>query len=191
MGGAFSFRSLRPGEYPTYPSLWSADAGTQRAILTPPTREGNPVVDRERMRRMLGQRSSLFVSRTLRFTSQAVAAAQAERLMMGGRAWAALVSDDDGVKAALAIWLNATPGLLVRSSYAQTAQSGRATMQIRALAGFPIPNFAADSDAGQQARVIAQQHIAERNWRHWNCNRHLTPSRTPTDTAATRLRWRW
>ena len=80
---------------------------------------------------------------------------------MGGRAWAALMSDDDGVKAALAIWLNATLGLLIRSSYAQTTQSGRATMQIRALAGFPVPDFDADSDAGQQARVIAQQHIAE------------------------------
>ena len=65
------------------------------------------------------------------------------------------------MKAAPAIWLNATPGLLVRSSYAQTTQSGRATMQIRALAGFPVPDFAADSDAGQRARAIARQHIAE------------------------------
>ena len=34
-------------------------------------------------------------------------------------------------------------------------------MQIRALAGFPVPNFAADNDAGAQALAIAQQHIDE------------------------------
>ena len=159
--GAFMFMPLRRGDYPTYPSLWLADAEQQHRILTPPTHEGNPQDDLEEARRMLAQRSDLFISRNLRFTSQALAAARTERLMMGGRAWTALLSDDDDVKAALAIWLNSTLALMLRTCYAQTTQPGRATMQIRALAGFPVPDFAADSDAGRQARAVAREHIGE------------------------------
>ena len=159
--GAFMFMPLRRGDYPTYPSLWLANAEQQRSILTLPTHEGNPQDDPEQARRMLAQRSDLFVSRNLRLTSQALAAARTERLMMGGRAWTALLSDDDDVKGALAIWLNSTLALLLRTCYAQTTQSGRATMQIRALAGFPVPDFAADSDAGVRARAVAREQIGE------------------------------
>ena len=160
--GAFAFDPIRPGEIPTYPALWSAEAERQRSILTAPTHEGHPAItDEDRLRQMLAQRSDLFISRNLRLTSQALAAARTERLMMGGSTWTALLSDDDGTKSALAIWLNSTLGLMVRTCYAQTTQTGRARLQIRGLAGFPVPDFAADSDAGQQAREIAVQHIAE------------------------------
>ena len=160
--GAFTFAPLQRGDYPTYPSLWSADAESQRSILTLPTHGGNPAItDEDRLRQMLAQRSDLFISRNLRLTSQALAAARTERLMMGGSTWTALLSDDDGTKSALAIWLNSTLGLMVRTCYAQTTQTGRARLQIRGLAGFPVPDFAADSDAGQQARAIAAQHIEE------------------------------
>ena len=160
--GAFAFDPIRPGEIPTYPALWSAEAERQRSILTAPTHEGHPAITEEdRLRQMLAQRSDLFISRNLRLTSQALAAARTERLMMGGSTWTALLSDDDGTKSALAIWLNSTLGLMVRTCYAQTTQTGRARLQIRGLAGFPVPDFAADSDAGQQAREIAVQHIAE------------------------------
>ena len=160
--GAFAFDPIRPGEIPTYPALWSAEAERQRSILTAPTHEGHPAItDEDRLRQMLAQRSDLFISRNLRLTSQALAAARTERLMMGGSTWTALLSDDDGTKSALAIWLNSTLGLMVRTCYAQTTHTGRARLQIRGLYGFPVPDFASDSDAGQQARAIAQQHIAE------------------------------
>ena len=160
--GAFMFAPLQRGDYPTYPSLWLANAERQRSITTQPTHEGNPAItDEDRLRQMLAQRSDLFISRNLRLTSQALAAARTERLMMGGSTWTALLSDDEGTKSALAIWLNSTLGLMVRTCYAQTTQTGRARLQIRGLAGLPVPDFTADNDAGQQARAIAQQHIAE------------------------------
>ena len=160
--GAFMFAPLQRGDYPTYPSLWLANAERQRSITTQPTHEGNPAItDEDRLRQMLAQRSDLFISRNLRLTSQALAAARTERLMMGGSTWTALLSDDDGTKSALAIWLNSTLGLMVRTCYAQTTHTGRARLQIRGLYGFPVPDFAADSDAGQQARAIAAQHIEE------------------------------
>ena len=160
--GAFTFDAITPGELPMYPALWAADAETQTRMLISPTHDGEPATDdQDELRQMLSQRSDLFISRNLRLTSQALAAARTDRNMMGGRAWTTLQCDDDGAKAALAIWLNSTLSLLVRTSYAQTTQSGRATMQIRALGGFPVPDFTADTDAGEQARTIARQRIGE------------------------------
>ena len=158
--GAFTFDHVTPDVLPTYPSLWAANAGTQTRILVSPTHDGEPATDDEdELQRMLVQRSDLFISRNLRMTSQALAAARTSQLAMGGRAWTTLQSNNNDVKAALSIWLNSTLGLMLRTCYAQTTQPGRATMQIRALAGFPVPDFTADSEAGEQARAIARQHI--------------------------------
>ena len=160
--GAFTFDAITPGGLPTYPALWAADAETQTRMLAAPTHEGEPATsDEDELRRMLSQRSDLFISRNLRLTSQTLAAARTDRNLMGGRAWTALQCDDDGAKAALAIWLNSTLSLIVRTSYAQTTQPGRATMQIRALEGFPVPDFTADTDAGERARTIAREQIGE------------------------------
>ena len=160
--GAFTFDRIASRHIPVYPALWAADSNSQKRILTAPTDDGQPATDDEsRLQQMLAQRSDLFISRGLRLTSQALAAARTMEPVMGGSAWNALQCNDDGIKAALAIWLNSTPGLLIRTCYAQTTQQGRATMQIRALAGFPVPDFAADNDAGAQARAIARQHIDE------------------------------
>ncbi len=159
--GAFTFDLITPDFLPTYPALWRANSETQTRMLVSPTHDGQPATDDEdELRRMLDQRSDLFISRTLRLTSQALAAARSDRPVMGGRAWTTLLSDDD-IKSALAIWLNSTFSLIVRTSYAQTTQQGRATMQVRALAGFPVPNFTADSEAGEHARSVARQHIGE------------------------------
>lgn len=160
--GVFTFDPIAEGQVPSYPALWSVDSETQRSILTKPTHEGQPVADREDLQRqMLAQKSDLFISRNLRMTSQALAAARTADTAMGGRAWTALKSDDEGLKDALAIWLNSTLGLIVRVCYAQTTQQGRATMQVKALAGFPVPNFAADTPAGQQARQLAPERYGE------------------------------
>ena len=160
--GAFTFDLTTPDVLPTYPSLWAANAQTQTRILVSPTHDGEPATDDEdELRQMLAQRSNLFISRNLRLTSQALAAAHTAQPVMGGRAWTTLQSDNEDVKAALSIWLNSTLGLILRTCYAQTTQAGRATMQIRALASFPVPDFAADSQAGEQARAAARRHIGE------------------------------
>ena len=160
--GAFTFIPLEAGEVPDYPALWAAKGAVQTRMTARPTHSGVPVPGRrEQMRKMLDARSDLFISRNLRMTSQALAAAVTDEPMMGGSAWNALQSEDDGVKAALAIWLNSTLGSLLRTCYAQTTQPGRATMQVKALAGFPVPNFAADSPGGEHARSAAQERFAE------------------------------
>lgn len=160
--GAFTFDPV-DDDIPTYPALWAANAKTQRRLTLSPTHGGQPVNGDgdDRASAMLAQRGDLFISRTLRMTSQALAAARTNGSMMGGSAWTALVGGDDAVKAALAIWLNSTPGLVLRTCYAQTPQPGRARMQIRALAGFPVPDFGAATAAGERARSVALERFAE------------------------------
>ena len=160
--GAFTFDRITPGIQPTYPALWAARAGAQTRMLVSATHDGTPAIDdEEQLRRRLDERSDLFISRNMRFTSQALAAARTTQPVMGGRAWTTLQSNDGGLKDALTIWLNSTLSLLIRTGYAQTTQQGRATMQINALAGFPVPDFTADSEAGERARAIARHHIGE------------------------------
>lgn len=160
--GAFAFVPVRASELPDYPSLWAADGKAQRRIKARPTHNGIPVPGRqEKTERMLDARSDLFISRNLRMTSQALAAAVTDDPVMGGNAWTALISNDDGLKSALALWLNSTLGAIIITGYGQTTQPGRALMKIRALRGFPVPNFAADSPAGEHARSVAQERFAE------------------------------
>ena len=160
--GVFIFDPITFGETPTYPSMWAAVGQVKKTILTGPTHEGHPVANQDaRQAEMLAGKADLFISKTLRTTSQALMAARTAEPAMGGRAWNALQTDDDGVKDALAIWLNSSLGGIIRTCYAQTTQTGRATMQTGGVEGFPVPNFAADTPAGQQARQLAQERYGE------------------------------
>ena len=162
--GAFTFDPVMPMEVQisTHLALWAADFKSQTTMLTLPTHSGEAFADDENLlRRMLDQRSDIFISRTLRTTSQALAAARTPEHVMGGRAWTSLSCDDGDVKSALLIWCNSTLGLLTRNCYAQTTQQGRATMGVRAIADFPVPDFSADTPAGEHARNIARGRIEE------------------------------
>lgn len=158
--GAFTFDEVEPGASTTYPSLWGARGGRQKTIMTMPTHDGEPAVTNDdALQHMLTQQSDLFISRNLRMTSQALAAARTPEIAMGGRAWTALMCDNEAVKAALSIWCNSTLGLLLRTCYAQTTQQGRATMQVKALAGFPVPDFTSTGESGERARTAASRHF--------------------------------
>ena len=160
--GAFTFDPIEPGQEPVYPSLWTASPEVHKSISSHPTHEGEPVLGCEDEQiEMLAMRSNLFISRGLRMTSQSLAVVSTDTPAMGSGAWNALQTSDAGIKAALAIWGNSTLSLMIRVCYAQTTQQGRATMQVKALAGFPVPNFAADTPAGQQARQLASERYGE------------------------------
>ena len=162
--GAFTFDAVTPMEVQasTYLALWGADGKSQTTMLTLPTHSGEIFADDEGLlRQMLDQRSDLFISRNLRNTSQALAAARTPEPAMGGSSWTALKSDDASIKSAVAIWLNSTLGLLTRNCYAQTTQQGRARIQVKAIADFPVPDFSADTPAGERARTIARDRIEE------------------------------
>ena len=167
--GVFRFYPITPYDHdaPAFPALWGASktyhAGPPKRIMTGPTHSGSPLPGKteEEVGAMLDAQSDLFISRNLRTTTQTLAAARTAEPMMGGSSWTALLSADEGVKAALTIWLNSTLGAMMRTAYAQTTQPGRARMQVRAIKDFPVPDFAAPSEAGEQARSAALERLAE------------------------------
>ena len=155
--GAFAFEEWRSTDIAIHPSLWSVDPNSQNSLMVPPTHDGEPVVGRSvEMENLIETRSDLFVSRVLGMASQALASAMTKEPMLGGRAWTSLPHPDISVKRAAALWLNGTLGMLVRLGYAQTTQPGRATLGVKAMSGLPIPNFAEDSEAGEWARLVAE-----------------------------------
>ncbi|MGI9297278.1 MAG: N-6 DNA methylase [Gammaproteobacteria bacterium] len=152
--GAFTFRKIRPGEK-TALSLWEANHKTQIRLLCAPTKRGMLMAGREKLaRKMTGLRSTLFISRNLRITSQCLAAATTKTPCMGGRAWTALLGDGS-VYAAYCLWLNSTPGLIVRWQCAGKQHQGRLQMQIRDIENFPSPAFSEKTAAAKRAVEIA------------------------------------
>ena len=159
--GAFEWTPLN--ELPTIPaqkSMWAANARTQLRIATDPT-HGGTVVSQSLARRLVAQRSDWFISRNLRWTSQAISFAYTANDTHGGRAWNALQNIDDEVGRCLALWNNSVFGGIIRNAYGQTTQAGRATIQVIAIMGLPCPDFGSDTTAGAHARRVAGLNFAD------------------------------
>ncbi|WP_419910038.1 hypothetical protein [Candidatus Poriferisodalis sp.] len=86
-------------------------------------------------------RSTLFYQRGIFWPSQVALAAVTDKLVMGGRAWCALLHDDPIIRFAFAIWANSTLGMVVHWSRAQRQQHGRSSAQLEGIRQMPCPNF--------------------------------------------------
>ena len=158
--GAFEWTPLN--ELPVAPaqkSMWAADSRSQLTIAIEPT-HGGTATSQDLARQLIPSRSKWFISRTLRWTSQATAFASTQNDVHGGRAWNALQDLDDEVGRCLALWNNSVFGGIVRNAYGQTTQAGRATIQVNAIAGLPCPDFGEDTAAGAHARWVAGMNFA-------------------------------
>ena len=153
-GGAFTMRPSPDVQHRQNPSLWELQASEQVTMTCAPTHYGEPRGDAAEARRMLDTAGHFHLSRNLSMTSQKIAMAYTEQECMGGRSWTTIYADS-GVAGAAAIFLNSTYGMLIRIGYGQSTQLGRSPIQVRAIAGHPLPDFASDSPAGRQARQIA------------------------------------
>ena len=145
---------------PAQQSLWSADAKSQTSILTAPT-HGGIIVDESMANRMIQQRSRWFIKRGMRWTSQATTAAFTAGITHGGRAWNALLDGTDESMRAVAIFYNSIFGGLILHAYGSIQQTGRAQLQVAAIAGLHCPAFNADSPEADRARKIAAEHFDE------------------------------
>ena len=138
----------------SHQSLWSADSKSQTGILVRPTHDGE-VVDQDLAANIVDSQSEWFLSRNLRWTSQAVALAKTRDEAHGGSAWNALQIGDRAVAMCLALFYNSIFGAILRQVYGQSTQPGRARVQVRAIEGLPCPDFGARSRAAARARMIA------------------------------------
>ena len=145
---------------PSQQSMWAADSKAQTSILTQPT-HGGTFEDQDAARQIITMRSQWFLSRNMRWTSQAIAAASTRRLAHGGRAWNAMQGLSDETGQCLALYYNSVFGAIIRNAYGQSTQAGRATIQVGAIPGLPCPAFHADTPEAQRARDIAGQHFDE------------------------------
>ncbi len=152
--GAFTMRPEKETRSRTNPSMWHLDAKTQLTITCAPTHYGEPRGDASEATRMLNTSGHFHLSRNLSMSTQTIAMCYTEQECMGGRSWTTIYAADDVAKA-ITLFLNSTYGMLIRIGYGQSTMLGRSTMQVRAIGGHPIPDFAEDSDAAKAARRIA------------------------------------
>ncbi len=156
--GAFEFHEIKEGTIPSNPSLWKADSKQQQHLVVSLTHEG-VVVDADIAERMRAKRSTLFLARNMRWTSQAVLAATTKEEALGGSTWTALLHESEIVRQAFALWANSTLGMLMYWAHGGRQQAGRSRMQVKALADIPTPDFDAASKQGSIAREVASQYF--------------------------------
>ena len=145
---------------PVQQSMWAADAKAQTSIAARPT-HGGRIVDGGAATQMMESRSQWFLSRNMRWTSQALAVATTASLVHGGNAWNAMQGLSDETGQCIALYYNSVFGAIVRNAYGQTTQPGRALIRIGTIPGLPCPAFHADTPEAQRAREIAAQHFDE------------------------------
>ena len=159
--GAFEWTPLDElAVKPAQQSMWAADAKKQTCIAAVPTHGGN-IVDRELAKQMVSKRSQWFLSRNIRWTSQATAVVRTAKLAHGGRAWNAMQGFSNDAGKCITLYYNSTLGGIVRNAYGQSAQAGRAPIQVGSIPGLPCPAFHADTPEGQRARDIAARRFDE------------------------------
>ena len=156
--GAFTFDRADPGDVLLYPAMWSVDADIQRRLIVGPTHDGEPVRGRDqKVQNMLRKKGNVFISRNFRMTFQSLAVARTSISSMGGNSWTVLLNSSSSISQALVLWCNSILGLLIHSGYGQNTHPGRSLLKIKALSGLPIPDFSADTAAGERARMVADR----------------------------------
>ena len=152
--GAFTMQPAMDAQNHNNPSLWELQSDQQLTMTCAPTHYGESRGDPGEAQRMLKTAGHFHLSRNLRMSAQKIAMAYTEQECMGGRSWTTITADVGAAKA-IALFLNSTYGLLIRVGYGQSTDLGRSPIQVRAIDNHPLPDFASDSAAGQQARDIA------------------------------------
>ena len=132
--------------------------GNADGIAAKPT-HGGTIIDQDLAKQMVQSRGLWFLSRNLRWTSQATAVVKTTKRVHGGRAWNAMQELSNGVGQCMALYYNSTFGAIARSSYGQSTQAGRATIQVKAIEGLPCPAFHTDTPDAEHARDIANRNF--------------------------------
>ena len=140
------------------PSMWNADARSQVRMTCDPTHYGEPRSSSDQAEAMQDAAGNFHLSRGLGTAAQTIAVAFTESECMGGRNWNTFKADS-AVAKSVALFLNSTIGIIVRVGYGQQSQLGRAPINVRAIDGHPVPNFAGTTEAAASARQLALDHF--------------------------------
>jgi len=138
-GGARGpFDIEKPWGHPTYPCLWAHRADLERTFIVKPDSQGR---ERRGMRNaaiaVWKTRSTLHFNRDFQLNSQSLAACVTPVETIGGTAWPNARPKNKTHEAALVLWANSTPGLLMWWYFAVRPKAGRARLTISRLPDLP------------------------------------------------------
>ena len=184
--GAFEFYEIQTAaeRYGEDTALWHANSKTQNSLVVVPTHKGYPrnTSSPANLHRIRQTVSTSFYSRSMRWTSQSLLAATTERACLGGRAWTAIMHEDPRVLNAIALWSNSIFGLIVHWTQGQRTQTGRSTVQVKALRKVPCPDFNELSEASLNTVAREFDRLSSLKLRP-ACQAHVDPARIELDEA--------
>lgn len=149
--GPFTISEAAPGGVPTYPILWAHDAKSERTLLFPGDREGQPLTstDAETQEKIAQKVASVQASashchfnQNFQFNSQPTAMQFTARRTIGGRAWMSIRLHSEAQEKALVVWGNTSFGILLHWWHANKQQSGRGNIGKSSLESLRILNVA-------------------------------------------------
>ena len=147
--GPFRIVGVKPGEVPTYPSLWAHKAAEQRPICFEADSQGVAVRGRtadeqdamdKKLARIWASASHVHFNRDFRFTSQSTSMQFTPRKTIGGAAWISVSLSSVQQEKALALWANTSIAFLLHWQHANREQSGRGRIGVRPLQTLPVFN---------------------------------------------------
>ena len=145
--GPFDISPVKPDSAPTYPVLWSHDAGSERTLTFEADHEGFPrrggtpgeqeIID-SKVASVWGTASHCHFNRDFRFNSQSTGMQFCYTKTIGGRAWLSIQLGSEEQEKALVLFANTSLGLLLHWWYANKQQAGRGSIGKSALQTMPV-----------------------------------------------------
>ncbi len=135
--GPFDIENIR--DIPTYPCLWAHHSDRERTLIVYPDTQGDL---RPGMRQVANAvwdtRSTLHFNLDFRLSANSLAACVTPMPTIGGTAWPNVRPKNKKHEAAILLWANSTPGLLLWWHSASRQQSGRSRITISQLPELPM-----------------------------------------------------
>ena len=172
MRGPFEISGVKSKAAPTYPVLWSHDAGRECMMMfeadseglprKAETSEGEDWVE-EKVASIWSTAAHCHFNQNFRFNSQATAMQFTPRRTIGGRAWISIRLATAEQEKALVAWANTTFGLLLHWYHANKQQSGRGNIGRKALNDLPVLDVTALTPAQLKAAVAIFDDLKHEN----------------------------
>ena len=135
--GPFDVEKMR--DIPTYPFIWAHDSDRERSFIVQPDAQGRVRRGmREAANTVWKTRSTLHFNLDFGLSANSLAACVTPMPTIGGRAWPNVRPKNAKHEAAILLWANSTPGLLLWWHSSSRQQSSRARMTISRLPDLPI-----------------------------------------------------
>ena len=126
-----------------YPGMWHVTSNSQRTMNNSPDARLIPK-HTERAIDLWRNAGYLHIASEVRYTSQSILATKTDTRALGVRSWFTLTIRDvdvdrrELVEAAMVVWLNTTPGMLLHANHANRSQLGRGTGNRTMLRTLPV-----------------------------------------------------